>query len=333
MKPLICFALLFANIYFSGCSLQKKTGANASKKAEPHKKLPEETPSWVYAPEEGCGEEEICAVGEGESLSAADISSKKGIAAIFSTKIQSQLDIHKTSFESAEISELKEFVLNQVGETVDGVLKSVEVKLRYEKNGLYFSLASLNKKKAADSIHMQIDSIDSELVHLYGLKRKSSIKRMMGLLDERAMLSDKLLVIDGSPSQPPVSFGQVQNIKYANKEHRKVFIRAAINVPNTLAKFFEQTMVNSGYQVLDEMAVAYVIDLRYEAKQAYLNVEGFKKFVFSFRVAATNNLGEKIGGFNVVQTQTGRTEQDAYLRVKPKIQEEIEDEFDKLNLK
>ena len=325
---LLSFIVFFLT---AGCSSQKSKESKRIKDLDGAEKA--KAPEWVYAPDEGCSSNHLCAAGEGESMNQADARARKAIAAVFSTQIKSQFDIHKTSFSDEEVSELKERVNDVVTEKVDGILKGVEIEKRFQRDGLYFSLASLTKSKAIESLRREIKSLDSELTHLYSLKRKSSVMRMMEILDERAGLSDKLIALKGSSSEAPVSFAQIQNLKFNTKGYDKVFVRAGDNVPLSLSKSFSESLSESGYKVRSDLAVDYIIDLKYEAREAYLNVSGFKKYVFTFSAQALNNLKEKIGSFNVTQTQTGRTEQDAFIRAKMKLQDEAQKKLSKLNLK
>lgn len=325
MKKILCLASLLV----ISCSTTKKNDSQIDYDQAEDAKAPE----WVYAPDEGCGSGEICAAGEGESMGKADARAKTSLASIFSTRIQSQLDIHKTDYSDEEISEIKEYVNDQVSETVDEALKTAEIRRRYERDGLFFSLASIDRRKTSRLLKREIEAIDNEINHLYSMKRKSSIKRLMGLLDQRSLIADKLIVVDGQASRAPITFSQVQNIKYSSGGYNKVFIRTGKNVPSTLSKYFQQMLTNSGYRVAQNRAVDYILELKYEAKETFLNVEGFKKFVFTFTALASNNVNEEIGGFTVVETQTGRTEQDAYLRIKNKFQKEIEKKLSNLNLK
>ncbi len=330
MTRILYYLSILTFIILAGCSTQrpknkKVQDLDVSESAK--------APEWVYAPHEGCSSAHLCAAGEGESLTQADVRARKAIAAVFSTQIKSQFDIHKTSYSDDELSELKERVSDSVTEKVEGILKGVEISKRFEKDGLFFSLASLDKSKAVQSLKREIKGLDSELDHLYSLKRKSSVMRMMEILDERAGLSDKLIALKGGASQAPVTFAQIQNIKFNNNGYDKVFIRAGSDVPVSLSKSLSQMLSDSGYKVRSDLAVDYIIDLKFEAKEAYLKVSGFKKFVFTFSVLALNNLKEKVGSFNVTQTQTGRTEQDAFVRAKLKLQQEAQKKLSKLNLK
>lgn len=320
---------ILSSVLIFSCSTVKKS----EKPADLDQPEDSAAPEWVYAPDEACPDSEICATGEGESLQQADSRARKSLASVFGTKIQSQLDIHKTDYSDEEVSEIKEFVNSQISESVDGILKGVEIKKRYERDKLFFALAVLDKSKASESLEHEIEAIDSELSHLYSLKRKSSIKRMMTLLDMRASLSDKLIVINGKASASPVSFAQVQNIKFSSGGYNKVRIKTGNSVPVVFSKFLEENLTSSGYQVLDSSAVDYVIDLKYQAKEAYLNVEGFKKFVFTFSAQAYNNVNEKVGSFTINHVENGRSERDAFLKAKRVVQKEIEEKFNLLNLK
>ncbi|MEX0799223.1 MAG: hypothetical protein WEB87_02000 [Bacteriovoracaceae bacterium] len=323
------WCLLTSLLVVFSCSTNKKIKKDIYDEPEAA-----QAPEWVYAPDQACDAEiEICAAGEGESMGQADMRAKKALASVFKTKIDSQLDTRKTSYSDEEISEIKEVIEIQVGEAVSEILKSVEINKRFQKDGLFFALASLDKQKAAESLNREVAALDNELAHLFKLKRKSAIKRMLGLLEKRAHLADKLLVIKGKASRAPYSFSDIQNIKFSSQGQNKVFLKIGKNVPATLFKHFKQTLVESGYEVHEDMAVDYILDLRYEAKEIYLNVKGFKNYDFMFSVEAKNNLNERIGFFSLNQEQTGRSKQDAYLKVKNFFQSEIDQKFNLLNLK
>ena len=92
-------------------------------------------------------------------------------------------------------------------------------------------------------------------------------------------------------------------------------------------------MTSSGYLIRQDRAVDYIVDAKYESKEAYLNVKGFKKFVFTIQFEGKNNLGEKVGSFTVNQVQSGRSEKDAFLKARPKLQVDIKKKLNLLNLK
>ena len=292
-----------------------------------------EAPEWVYAADKACPPSEVCAAGEGESLQQADLRARKAMASIFQTHIASQLNARQTSFSSSEIDELKEMVEIQTQETVEGILKAVEIKKRFHKEGLFFALASLNKRKASQSLQREISVIDQELEHLFQGKKKSAIKRILTLLEKRRHLDDKMIVLRGESSKAAYTVADALNIKYASKGHKKVFVKAAKNAPSILVKQFEELLAETGYKTQRDSAVDYILEVGFSAKETYLNVKGFKKFAFAFSVEAKNNLNERIGSFVVNNEQTGRNQQDAFLKTKGYIQEQMEKNFNLLNLK
>ena len=87
-----------------------------------------------------------------------------------------------------------------------------------------------------------------------------------------------------------------------------------------------------GFNVIKESNSDYLVKVKYFTKELYLKVRGFKKFSFSIVAEAKNNAGEKIGVSTSEIVSTGRNEQDAFLKVKEKLQDSFKENVDKLNL-
>lgn len=320
--------LLLSVLFMFSCSSQKTERVQVEYDQEKF----EEGPEWLYDPEKGCDDSEICVSSSADSANRADIRAKKSIAAIFETEIKSTFDVYKTSMSDSELEQVEEEISNEVTESVNGILKTVKVKERYQKGDIFFALASLDKKKSAKSLREQMKSISDELNFLYDKKQRGSIKRMMILYDKHSRLNDKYIVITGKGIKLPITFAQIQNIKFSKKSNQKVSIKSNNETPKILRKYLEQTLGEVGFKVIKGNAVDYYVSMKWRAKNEYINVKGFEKYTYTLDISADDNLKKQIGSFTLSQTSTGRNKQDAFLKVKNEFIKNIDEKLNLLNM-
>ena len=289
-------------------------------------------PEWLYDPDKGCEKNELCVSSSADSSNLADTRAKKSIAAIFETEIKSNFDVYKTSMSQDELEQIEEEISSEVVESVNGILKTVIIKERFQKGDIFFALAALDKKKSAKSLREEMKILSDELSFLYGKKAKGSIKRMMILFDKHSRLNDKYIVITGKAIKLPITFAQIQNIKFTNKANQKVSIKSNNDTPKIIRKHLEQTLGEVGYKVIKSSAVDYYISMKWRSKNEYINVKGFEKYTYTIDISANDNLKKQIGSFTFSKTSTGRNKQDAFLKVKNEFLRNIDEKLNLLNL-
>lgn len=315
------------NVFFvlmgilAGCS---------SNKIDPSTKV-KGAPKWLYAPDEVCSNvKELCASGSGESMEEADLNAKKSLASIFETKITSNFEVQTTSLSSTDKEEMTERVYSEVGESVDVVLKSVTIKKRYIKDNNYFALASIDKSKASKVLQAEIKELDDKLDFLYEQKKRTNIKQMLFLFDKRQLLNERLLILKKVAKPSKYNFNQLNQLRF-KVENSKILIEFDKDVDSETQSWFSDLLNSFGYKITQE-DVSYKIDLSKKVSEQYLKVTGFKKFEFNI-IAQTHNVsGEKIGSFSISVVSTGRTENDAYLKIKELLYNKIEQNIYKLNM-
>ena len=323
---ILCYCSLV--LFLFGCS----SGQKKKVQVEFDQENNGEGPAWLYDPEKGCEQHEICVSSSADSSHRADIRAKKSIAAIFETQIKSSFDVFKTSMSDSEIEQVEEEISSQVVESVNGILKTVIIKERFQKGDLHFSLASLDKKKSAKSLRAQMEKIKKELEFLYQQRARGSIKRMMILFDKHNRLNDKYIVLTGNKLSLPISFADIQNIKYSKKGNQKVTLKYNNETPKIIITHLEQVLGEVGYKVVSSSAVDYYVAIKWRAKKEYLNVQGFEKYSYILDINASDNLKKQIGSFSLNETSTGRNKQDAFLKVKNEFLINIDEKFNLLNL-
>jgi hypothetical protein len=310
-------------LFIIGCSTKNKTRTVI---------VPSGEPTWLYSPQDGCSEEELCASSEGRKFIESDANAKKSLASIFETKINAEFNFTKNSFSNEEIIEMREFVNSEVNEQVEGILKGASIKERFKKDGLKFSLAYLNKITVKKLISNEISRIDNELMHFYNMKNRLFLKKMNLLYNQRNILNEKMIIVASSGMQSPINFSQINSLKYKSIGGSKVTIKALNNVPAFLLKKVEELLSDLGYKLVSTKN-DYYLNLSYKKKEEYLNVKGFKKYTFTINVDTKNNIGKKLGSFSVTAVENGRNKKDAFLKAKTKLLNEFEVKLEKLNFK
>ena len=100
-----------------------------------------------------------------------------------------------------------------------------------------------------------------------------------------------------------------------------------------IVKHVEQVLGESGFEVSNNLAVDYFLSVKYKTINEFINVKGFEKYSFELNIASQNNLKKQIGSFSVSQTATGRNKQDAFLKIKNQIIDQVDEKINLLNLK
>lgn len=290
-------------------------------------------PNWVYAPNEYCNQAKyICASSEGANIEAADVNAKKSLASIFETNIKSKFEMNTTAMTQEEKTEMSEQVVSEVEENLDVVMQAVQILQRYETDVGSYSLAALDKRKAAKTLRIEVESIDDQMAHLIGLKQKIAIPKLMMLYNKRLIFNDRLVIVTGTGVDAKYSYSQIQDLKYSLGTSRVQVTFKGESASTFLEKWFEQALGESGYEVSSEKP-SYIVTVEQTTKPEYLNVPGFKKFSFTTQVAARDNIGNQVGSFIVTLTATGRNETDAYIKIKKDLEEKLNQNLEKLNMK
>ncbi|MDP7319791.1 MAG: LPP20 family lipoprotein [Bacteriovoracaceae bacterium] len=293
----------------------------------------QQEPSWLHAPDEGCAESELCASGEGATRAEADANAKKAMGSIFETKIESSLIFSKSSFSSKEKYEIQEEITENILERVDQILQGVKIKERYHKNDLFFSLASLNKVKSIKLLTQQIGKLDDELEHLYELRSRIHLKKLNSLFNRRSILNEKLILLGHPGIKSPLSFSDINALKFSDSGANKIFLKSKSEVPQVLNKKIEALFTEIGYMITNKKNAEYYLYVSFEDKKEFLNVKGFEKFTFTVTLEARSSFGKKVGVLSQSEVSNGRNKKDAFIKVRSKLIENIQKNLGKLNLK
>lgn len=291
---------------------------------------PEGEPQWLYEPSQECTAIEMCASGQGEDMEEADAHARKSLAGVFETKINSEFQVTKHSLSNQEVEELEEKVSDMINEQVNTIIKGVYIKHHFQKGDIFFSHAALDKNKVSRVLREELSRIDSELTHYYSLKNKLYVKKLNILFNEREVLNEKLAIVNGAGVPRKVSFDDINNLKYINMDSA-ISLIARGDIPSVLEKKLNETFNSVGYRIVDDKS-DYNIYMEYSSKEEYLNVKGFKKYTYELSLDARNATGKQVGSFIVTKISNGRSETDAFSKVRNAVINEVTNNIEKLNL-
>lgn len=289
-------------------------------------------PNWLYSPKDGCSDSELCASGEGSTYTESDSHAKKALAGIFETKIKSEFHFSKQDFSNEEKIKIQENVEEDVNLQIEYLLKGSNIKSRFEKNEIKFSLAKLDIGQAGSIIRTELSKIDDEMQSIYKLGNKIYIRKLIILFNKRELLNEKLILLDNMGSPRKIKISDINNLKFSQKNNEKLKIVPSDDMPSVLVKKFEEYLVSMGFVLTKENTHNFLIKLDYKKKDEYLNVQGFSRYGFSINIDAYDGQSKKIGGYAITKVSSGRNEQDAFLKVRKVILKDIENNIEKLNL-
>lgn len=305
----------------------------ASNKPKREVNVPKGEPLWLYSSQEFCGDKMICASAEGATFAESDARAQKALAGIFEMRVKGEFKFSKHSFSGDEQSEMQEYVEDTISKKIDLVLKGAKISERFKKDGLMFSLASLDKEATKALLTQEIRGVNDKLKHFYGLKSKLYVKKLNILYNERELLNEKLIIVDESGIPSPISFEQINSLKFSAGGGSKLSLDMQTNVPESLQEKLAEIFTGVGYKITKKKDQDYSIMIDFSENEEFLNVRGFKKFTFEMNLFAKNKKGKKIGSYVVSLVSNGRSKDDAFLKIKRKFVNQLESNIDKLNLK
>jgi hypothetical protein len=267
----------------------------------------------------------ICASAEGATFAEADARAQKALAGIFEMRVKGEFRFSKHSFSGDEQSEMQEYVEDEISKKIDLVLKGAKITERFKKDGLKFSLASLDKQATKSLLTQEIRGVNDKLKHFYGLKSKLYVKKLNILYNERELLNEKLIIVDESGIPSPV--------KFAAGGGSKLKLEMQNTVPESLQEKLSEIFTGVGYKITKKKDQDYSIKVDFSENEEFLNVRGFKKFTFEMNLFAQAKSGKKIGSYMVSLVSNGRNKDDAFLKIRRKFVNQLESNIDKLNLK
>lgn len=309
--------------FFVSCSFMKPK-PNVSEHAN-------EVPAWAYAPTEGCDEgSELCASGEGPTSSIADANALKSLASIFEVRVEASTSSLMTMSNDSTLRQSQETAAVAVKDEVDQTLKAASIKNRFRLKGLSYSLASLDKRKAADNIRSSMDTAQAELEGLWTRKDRTGWSRMWELLLTRDSLNDRYALIMGGRVVYSPTAMQLQNW-YQSRKVTKTMGWDSESIPAIYAGAIKSRLTEAGI-ALKKAKIGERIRARMTSTQGHINVTGFERWEFVLSIEHLSADGKKLGTLSATAQTTGRSKVDCETKAQSQIMKIVETDLPKLNL-
>ncbi len=310
-------------IFLSACSLFKLGVEDRISEVE--------LPNWIFSPYELCQENlEFCATGEGKNFNDSDLSAKSNLASIFEVQVTSEFSSVTTSDQRYPWhASVSMEVQKSVSESINQVLEAVQIKKRFKKDGLSYSLASLDRTAAGRLVSARLDKIDQELEVLWKRKQRTSLRKITSLSLEREKLNERYSLIAGVPRPAPVTYKQILVWRDSRTVSEPVFIKSG-QVPDWIMDKIRELLTEAGFRVVSTQSEK-VLEVNISSIKEYLNVEGFEKYTFTLGVSC---IVDGVKGKEIFSSETvmARNQTDALLKVKSFFNNYLEQHLSDLNL-
>lgn len=259
----------------------------------------DELPEWIS--KQDCGDN-ICAVGYGDTLDKATTDARNNIQRIFETKVSSKFQNEVTEFKD-EASEI-------LYEESEGILKGTTIDKVFEKNGDFYVLAVLDRKKAADDIEFDIKMLDRKMAVLINDDSLSSSKKLNEMYEKREDLNKKYLFLTGKEIVEEVEYKDVfDNNKHNFSQTGSYYVNVEDSEINA---FLTNLLIESGVKVVNNSTSAKnILNAEITNKKEFLNVDDFEKYSVTLNLQLISG-GKVLKSMNKKVTETGLSYEQIY---------------------
>lgn len=291
----------------------------------------QEVPSWVYSPYDGCVEaSELCATGEGKSYTQADTEAKVNLGSIFETKVQSEFSVTTSGAQTFPWqAQVKEEVTKSIKESVEQILETVQIKKHFRKEGLSYSLASLDRQKASELLGNRLSKVDQELGILWDNHQRTNFRRIVKLYLERERLNERYSIVAGAARPSKVSWQDIIKWRESRPKTEPLTLKVG-QAPDWVKEKITELLTEAGFRIV-KGDVSKAVELQVDSIKEFLNVSGFEKYTFTLSMTSIIG-GEKKKTISTSETVTGRSQADALLKVKNYFSEYLEQHLSDLHL-
>lgn len=268
---------------------------------------------------------EICAVGIGESESLAKSNARAEILKYFKTQISSKF----TSELSLVGKEVSESSSERIEEITEGAISGIDIRKTDEDETNYYALAVLNKKNAAKTLRNEITKLDEMIKTLSASGDGKDIFEMEEKYIERESIYERYLLISKTKLPAPISFKEM----FAKKKQitKNVLVKVTIEEEGKklVSGLVKKELSALGYKSVANNQSHDLLGKFYPEKM-YMNVDGFEKYNFILEITAQNKKGEKNTIKESFQT-VGRDYDQAYSKAIESVSDYLNKNLKKIN--
>ena len=333
MKFIYTLAIAFLSLTLvTGCASKKKIKAPKGSQ-----KTTGARPGWVESPADFCGEDKLCAVGEAGRRFTAEGSARESMAQIFRSYVRGSTRVNTTMETDSQSGSTSEDYSSSIKVSTEEVLKGVEIEETWEdrKNDSWYALASLGKRKAANSFRNEMKTMDETITELFSHGTRAGLNKILRMFKVREELNKRYEIVSGSRFRRPVSVSQVMRKKRAKAAKGvKVFVNLDSKIfKKELKDLMTGLMIENDYKIAPKAGKAnYVVKAKLSHQKEHMQAEGFKKYKFRFEVRTVDEKGNKLGALSYKITKPGRNLRNCYQKALPDIKNYLVDNLNQLKI-
>ncbi len=292
-------------------------------------------PAWVLDNTKACKTKtELCAVGEGDSNKKAESAAKVALSKIFDLKISSNF----SSDLKSQGSDVEESMSEQINEATDMALSGVEISKRAEDKTSFYALAIINKAKAARGFEKEIESIDEQMKAIASSGEDIEKVKLERLYVKRETLNRQVQFLVGRSIASPLSYEEVFSAKRNAGNNVVIHIYLDEDEPKRVEGVLAKVISDAGFKTTSGRTrnpnSTHVITGEFAFDKEYMKVDGFEKYRYVLNIKAMKaKLNVESGRLHFEISETGRNFSQATDHAIPKIQEYLEKNIEKLNLR
>jgi hypothetical protein len=279
-----------------------------------------ELPGWITETDKYCGDEFLCAIGEGSGLMMAEAAARSNLSKIFKTKVQGQENYStlmqgQANGDDPGSAGTDEFAQKQIKLESEIELEGAYVKEKHIDDKGAYVLAVLPKTKAAKLLKERMGEIDELISALHKQGSRSALYRALSNFTLRDELNQKYQIINGTLFAAPITKKKLMDeIDQKRKLGKTIFLK--FESPTELGqvkKNLTKQLIDMGYKIVgqDKQSFDYKLNVGLQRNKEFLNVKGFEKYKYIINLEAKNKAGEKIGSVVIEEDQVARSQEQA----------------------
>ena len=256
------------------------------------------TPPWIQNTPKNCPPELLCALGEGHSTAEAEQNAKIALAKIFQTQVTGSTQSHASQ---------EHFLYQQRHQEIfDETLHGVQVLHRHQKQGQFFALASLHKKKSAQHILHKAQYEDTQLAQHY---RKSNMAQYSATYKRWQTLQERYFFLTGKRISPKIKYDQMLEKMRTLQKFRTQKIILIVSEDDDLGQHFIKQLATHGYRTTDKKNLPFHLKLvpNMNIQQLHFNVPQFKKYEFSLNIRIYDSTEKQKIMLSLKKIESGRS--------------------------
>ena len=327
--------LLLSIFLFISCTTNKYKKNMSSKSIS-------KKPLWLTNVNKVCIEdEELCAIGEGKTLSQSKAKARVELSKIFKTRIKQKQVIEKSlrqqNMDGILTGSVREKMNVEIKEIVDDALKGTKIKETYFlSDDRIYSLASLNRWSASKSMKNEMMKIDDEMKNILENESATATEKLLKLFYKREELNEKYYTLRNKRFSEKYSLSNILKKRNEIKQRNiTIFYNFSNkNFLNMLGPLLNKLFKEAGYRVINTLGenANYLLNGEMKHQKLFFNVKGFDKYEFKVLLSVKKISGQVIDTIKFSNIEVGRTIEQAFEKSLNKLEKKLKERFNKLNL-